>query len=70
MTYKELIVEILQQAKEPLTSGQIWARACEIGLGKKLSSLGKTPEIFCTILIKATINSFLLSLKLVSIFQI
>ena len=43
MTYKELIVEILQQAQEPLTSGQIWARACEIGLDKKLSNLGKTP---------------------------
>ena len=43
MTYKELIVEILQQAKEPLTSEQIWARACELGLDKKLSSLGKTP---------------------------
>ena len=43
MTYKELIVEILQQAQEPLTSGQIWARACKIGLDKKLSNLGKTP---------------------------
>ncbi|MDE7256097.1 MAG: HrgA protein, partial [Helicobacter sp.] len=43
MTYKELIIEILQQAKEPLTSRQIWARACELGLDKKLSKLGKTP---------------------------
>ncbi|WP_297811547.1 HTH domain-containing protein [uncultured Helicobacter sp.] len=43
MTYKELIVEALKQTKEPLTSEQIWLKACEIGLGKKLSSVGKTP---------------------------
>lgn len=67
MTYKELIVEILQQAKEPLTSEQIWARACEIGLDKKLSSLGKTPAatigaVIYT-LIKRKENYFILASK-------
>lgn len=43
MTYKELVVEILKQANTPLTSKQIWLKACEMGLDKKLSSVGKTP---------------------------
>lgn len=43
MTYKELIIKVLQQTKEPLTSEQIWSKACDIGLDKKLLSTGKTP---------------------------
>lgn len=43
MTYKEMIREVLRQAKEPLSSEQIWSKACELGLDKKLSSIGNTP---------------------------
>ncbi|MBS4407361.1 HTH domain-containing protein [Campylobacter vulpis] len=43
ITYKELIVEVLKEAKKPLSVSEIWEKACEMGLEKRLSSIGKTP---------------------------
>ncbi|EAI3670160.1 HrgA protein [Campylobacter upsaliensis] len=43
ITYKELIVEVLKEAKKPLSASEIWEKACEMGLEKRLSSIGKTP---------------------------
>ncbi|MFB1292439.1 HTH domain-containing protein [Helicobacter pylori] len=43
MTYRELGKKVLEQAEEPLSAKQIWERACEMGLDKELSSIGKTP---------------------------
>ncbi|MBX7490836.1 HTH domain-containing protein [Helicobacter turcicus] len=45
MTYKEMISEVLRQAKQPLSSEQIWSQACELGFDKELSSIGKAPLI-------------------------
>ena len=43
LTYKELIIEVLQKTNEPLGVGEIWQKACEKGLDKSLQSIGKTP---------------------------
>ncbi|WQY11161.1 hypothetical protein KVL45_00460 [Helicobacter pylori] len=43
MTYRELGKKVLEQAEEPLNAKEIWERACEMGLDKELSSIGKTP---------------------------
>ncbi|MGL2906998.1 HTH domain-containing protein [Helicobacter pylori] len=43
MTYRELGKKVLEQAEEPLSAEEIWERACEMGLDKELSSIGKTP---------------------------
>lgn len=43
ITYKELAVEVLKEAKKPLSANEIWQKACEMGLEKRLSSVGKTP---------------------------
>ncbi|PUB96056.1 HTH domain-containing protein [Helicobacter pylori] len=43
MTYRELAKKVLEQAEEPLSAEEIWERACEMGLDKELSSIGKTP---------------------------
>ncbi len=43
LTYKELAIEILKEAKKPLSVSEIWEKACEMGLEKRLSSIGKTP---------------------------
>ncbi|EMS8467923.1 HrgA protein [Campylobacter jejuni] len=43
LTYKELIIEVLKQTKKPLNVSEIWQKALEKGLDKKLSSIGKTP---------------------------
>ncbi|EGK8070081.1 HrgA protein [Campylobacter upsaliensis] len=43
ITYKELIVEVLKEAKKPLSVSEIWEKACEMGLEKRLSSIGQTP---------------------------
>ncbi|EPO0094801.1 HTH domain-containing protein [Campylobacter upsaliensis] len=43
LTYKELAIEILKEAKKPLSASEIWEKACEMGLEKRLSSIGKTP---------------------------
>ncbi len=43
MTYIELGKKVLEQAERPLKPKEIWERACEIGLDKERSSIGKTP---------------------------
>ncbi len=43
MTYRELSKKVLEQAEKPLSAEEIWERACEMGLDKELSSIGKTP---------------------------
>ncbi|MCR2122178.1 HTH domain-containing protein [Campylobacter upsaliensis] len=43
ITYKELAVEVLKKAKKPLSVNEIWQKACEMGLDKQSSNLGKTP---------------------------
>ncbi len=43
MTYRELGKKVLEQAEEPLSAEEIWERACEMGLDKERSSIGKTP---------------------------
>ncbi|MCQ2768596.1 hypothetical protein JT083_07080 [Helicobacter pylori] len=43
MTYRELGKKVLEQAEKPLNAEEIWERACEMGLDKELSSIGKTP---------------------------
>ncbi|EAH7072703.1 HrgA protein [Campylobacter upsaliensis] len=42
ITYKELIIEVLKEAKKPLSVSEIWEKACEMGLEKRLSSIGQT----------------------------
>lgn len=42
-TFLDLAEEVLKEAKIPLTCNEIWKRACELGLDKKLQSSGKTP---------------------------
>ncbi|RVY59605.1 HTH domain-containing protein [Helicobacter pylori] len=43
MIYRELAKKVLEQAEKPLSAEEIWERACEMGLDKELSSIGKTP---------------------------
>ncbi len=43
MTYKELGKKVLEQAGKPLSVKEIWEKACEMGLDKECSSIGKTP---------------------------
>ncbi|MBS4241301.1 HrgA protein [Campylobacter vulpis] len=43
LTYKELAIEILKEAKKPLSVNEIWEKSCEMGLEKKFPNLGKTP---------------------------
>ncbi len=43
MTYKELGKKVLEQAEKPLSTEEIWERACEMGLDKERPSIGKTP---------------------------
>lgn len=43
MTYRELGKKVLEQVGKPLNAEEIWERACEMGLDKELSSIGKTP---------------------------
>ena len=43
ITYKELIIEVLKEAKKPSSVSEIWEKACEMGLEKRLSSIGQTP---------------------------
>ncbi|EDP6840317.1 HrgA protein [Campylobacter upsaliensis] len=43
ITYKELIIEVLKEAKKPLSVSEIWEKACEMGLDKKLVSILKVP---------------------------
>ncbi|WP_120932731.1 HTH domain-containing protein [Helicobacter pylori] len=43
MTYRELGKKVLEQAERPLSTKEIWNRACGMGLDKELSSIKKTP---------------------------
>ncbi|RVY84348.1 HTH domain-containing protein [Helicobacter pylori] len=43
MTYKELGKKVLERAEKPLSTEEIWERACEMGLDKERPSIGKTP---------------------------
>ncbi|WP_305861348.1 HTH domain-containing protein [Helicobacter pylori] len=43
MTYIELGKKVLEQAENPLKVKEIWEKACEMGLDKERSSIGKTP---------------------------
>ncbi len=43
MTYIELGKKVLEQAERSLKPKEIWERACEMGLDKERSSIGKTP---------------------------
>ena len=43
LSYKELTLEILKQSDRPLSVNEIWQKALEQGLDKKLSSIGQTP---------------------------
>lgn len=43
MTYRELAKKVLEQAEKPLSAEEIFEKACEMGLDKELSSIGKTP---------------------------
>ncbi|OOQ06497.1 HTH domain-containing protein [Helicobacter pylori] len=43
MTYRELGKKVLEQAGKPLSTEEIWERACEMGLDKERPSIGKTP---------------------------
>lgn len=45
MTFLELSQQVLQQAKYPLDYNQMWESAKNLGLDKKVSSEGKTPEL-------------------------
>ncbi|EDJ1533739.1 HrgA protein [Campylobacter jejuni] len=42
LNYKELALEILKQSDRPLSVNEIWQKALEKGLDKKLSSIGQT----------------------------
>ncbi|MGL2709278.1 HTH domain-containing protein [Helicobacter pylori] len=43
MIYRELAKKVLEQAERPLSVKEIFEKACEMGLDKELSSIGKTP---------------------------
>ncbi|GAA8088344.1 COG2958 family protein [Helicobacter pylori] len=43
MTYRELGKKVLEQAERPLSVKEIFEKACEMGLDKERSSIGKTP---------------------------
>ncbi|EFO9851355.1 HrgA protein [Campylobacter jejuni] len=43
LSYKELALEVLKQSDKPLSANEIWQKALEKGLDKKLSSIGQTP---------------------------
>ncbi|WP_367694285.1 HTH domain-containing protein [Helicobacter pylori] len=43
MTYIEISKKVLEQAKRPLNTKEIWEEACKMGLDKERPSIGKTP---------------------------
>jgi hypothetical protein len=43
MNFLELVEEVIKIANQPLTPNEIWEKAIELGLDKKLNSQGKTP---------------------------
>ncbi len=42
-TFNELIVDVLQNSGMPMSSEEIWQKAIELNLDKKIGSSGKTP---------------------------
>ncbi|MGL2783786.1 HTH domain-containing protein [Helicobacter pylori] len=44
MTYRELGKKVLEQAEKPLSTEEIWERACEMGLDKERKGTGKIPR--------------------------
>ena len=45
MTFLELAEQVLKNAKYPLSCNEMWESAKNLGLDKKMGSLGKTPEM-------------------------
>ena len=43
-TFFDLIVDVFNETKNPMTADEIWEKAVEFGFDKKLGSLGKTPS--------------------------
>ena len=43
-TFFDLIIEVFDKVKSPLSPDEIWEKAVEFGFDKKLGSLGKTPS--------------------------
>lgn len=43
-TFLDLIVDVFNRIKLPMSPDEIWSKAVEFGLDKKLGSLGKTPS--------------------------
>ena len=43
-TFFDLIVDVFNETKNPMTVDEIWEKAVEFGFDKKLGSLGKTPS--------------------------
>lgn len=43
LSYKELALEVLKQSNKPLSANEIWQKALNKGLDKKLSSIEQTP---------------------------
>ena len=42
-TFFDLIIDVFQKTKTPMSPDEIWEKAIEIGLDKKIGTLGKTP---------------------------
>lgn len=43
-SYLKLAEEVLRAEKKPMNPNDIWVRACQMGLDKNLSTIGKTPQ--------------------------
>ena len=43
-TFFDLIVDVFNETKNPMTADEIWEKAVEFVFDKKLGSLGKTPS--------------------------
>ena len=42
-TFFDLIIDVFNETKNPMGADEIWEKACEMGLDKKLGTSGKTP---------------------------
>lgn len=56
MTYKDLVIKILQEAKKPLSVDEIWDYAKQKDYDQDLDSVGKTPEMTIGALIYISIR--------------
>ena len=43
-SYLKLAEEVLRAEKKPMNPNDIWVRACQMGVDKNLSTIGKTPQ--------------------------